>query len=97
MAQSSAKALPFAWGFVLGAALVLGVVACTERPSSFPPCLDPYDNFTNDCPALDAGALDGEASDEDDATSPDGNAGDGGNDVTSSDGDASDGGYDGAQ
>lgn len=34
----------------------LWLMGCTETPSSFPPCLDPYDNFMNDCPALDAGA-----------------------------------------
>jgi hypothetical protein len=41
---------------------LLYTVGCTERPSSFPPCLDPYDDFANDCPAAaDAEALDGDA------------------------------------
>jgi hypothetical protein len=33
----------------------LYVAGCTETPSTFPPCLDPKDNFMNDCPAPDAG------------------------------------------
>ena len=32
----------------------LCLTACTETPSAFPPCLDPYSSFMNDCPA-DAG------------------------------------------
>lgn len=94
--RSRAKAQPFSVPFVLGAPLALGVVlsvvGCTEEPGSFPPCLDPNDNFMNDCPALDAGALDGEASDEDGAPNADGSASDGGGDAPSIDG-----GGDGAQ
>ncbi len=52
--------------FFLGIFGILGATAlwaCTETPS-FPPCLDPYDNYTNDCPAADAG--DGATADADD-------------------------------
>lgn len=45
----------------------LCAAGCTETPGGFPPCLDPNDNFMNDCPALDAGG---------DATGADTGAGD---------------------
>jgi hypothetical protein len=47
--------------------LVCGT-GCTETPSYFPPCLDPYNNYA--CPELEAGADAADAADAADSLGP---------------------------